>query len=137
MEIPGSNPDEPVIIEKLEMKSTLGKAKCQFCLDINDLEGITHGRQEFQWRRSKGKEVRNLGLQDKGWKLVWLPGTYSSKNSSHEEIVATWAEYNHWSFKKPFDFQFLGSGAGGSLSEKWASMAVVSALTIWYDDITD
>lgn len=135
LEIPGSNHEEP-IIEKLEITSRLGKAKRQFCLNINDSEGIPHGRHEFQWRRSKGKGVRDLGLQNQGWKLVWLPGTYSS-NSSQEEIVATWAQYNHWSFKKPFDFQFLGSGADGSLGEKWALMAVVSALTIWYDDITD
>ncbi|KAI0541710.1 hypothetical protein GGR58DRAFT_455900 [Xylaria digitata] len=100
-------------------------------------------RESFEWRHSSGVEVEALGGRHSGWKLVRvsLPPIHMGKNHHHsnsalghssdgKEVVAVWAGAN-MSVSKILRFRFIGSGADGSLGERWAIMAVATALAIW------
>ncbi|KAF2970467.1 hypothetical protein GQX73_g3165 [Xylaria multiplex] len=105
-------------------------------------------RESFEWRHSSGVEVEALGGRHSGWKLVRVsapPIRVGKKHHHHnnnsalghssdgKEIVAVWAGAN-MSVSKILRFRFLGSGADGSLGERWAVMAVATALAIWNRD---
>ncbi|PKS04973.1 hypothetical protein jhhlp_008339 [Lomentospora prolificans] len=110
-----------------------------------DIETGFPGRHErYEWRRSRGDIVANLGTDwSTGWKLVRLdsrppegapPGTTFSpaadtSASDGAEIVAVWG-LNSLSMHKVGMFAFHGTGASGLLGERWAVMAVISALAI-------
>ncbi|KAI1257037.1 hypothetical protein MGN70_000075 [Eutypa lata] len=104
-------------------------------------------RETFEWRHSRGPEVAALGGSHAGWKLVRLStdapdggggggggaATFvqgGAKSSDGLEVVAVWANAR-MSLTKQLQFQFLGSGAGGILGERWALMAVITALRMW------
>lgn len=104
-----------------------------------------HGRREkFEWRSSKGSEVKGLS-SDKhptGRKLVRLDteadgvgGTRAVRDqgatSDGREVVAVWADNAKWSGNKAGVLQFLGSGASGVLGERFGVMAIVTAVRIW------
>lgn len=55
-------------------------------------------------------------------------------SSDGREIVAVWAGAGMASVSKVLRFRFLGTGADGSLGDRWAIMAVASALAIWNRD---
>jgi hypothetical protein len=55
-------------------------------------------------------------------------------SSDSREIVAVWAGAGLSSMSKVLRFRFLGTGADGSLGERWAILAVASALAIWNRD---
>ncbi|KAI1781083.1 hypothetical protein F4818DRAFT_451301 [Hypoxylon cercidicola] len=89
----------------------------------------------FQWRHSGGAEVRSLDGRGAGWKLVRLaPDAPAARGATFAsdggEVVAAWA-WASGSLTKKFKFRFLGTGASGVLGERWAVMAVASALKIW------
>ena len=77
-------------------------------------------RERFEWRSSRGAEVKDVGGSHRGHKLVRANGG---------EVVATYAEWS-MSMTKQLGFQFVGSGAAGVLGERWAVMAVISALAL-------
>ena len=81
----------------------------------------TGQREAFEWRRSRGSEVAALGASHSGWKLVRL---------ATGEVIAAWA-LAPMSITKQLQFHFLGSGASGALGERWAVMAVITALRTW------
>lgn len=100
--------------------------------------------EEFEWRRSLGDEVKGLNKNKNqlGWQLVRLHsdvGVQADRTgegsvratADGKEMVAVWAPYAGWSLTKAFTFQFLGSGASGELGERWATMAVITALRLW------
>ncbi|KAL7623940.1 hypothetical protein AAE478_005497 [Parahypoxylon ruwenzoriense] len=96
-------------------------------------------RETFEWRHSRGDEVKALGGQGKGWKLVRMetgggtPGAAyrgAGQSSDGKEVVAVWS-WAAMSVTKTLKFRFLGSGATGVLGERWAVMAVATALRIW------
>ncbi|KAI0418737.1 hypothetical protein F5X98DRAFT_362962 [Xylaria grammica] len=120
------------------------------------------GREHFEWRHSSGGEVEALGGRHSGWKLVRVsapdkpqphrrPALAAKKHhaganananananalgtsSDGKEVVAVWAAAN-LSVSKALRFRFIGSGADGSLGDRWAAMAVASALAIWHRD---
>ncbi|TGJ87314.1 hypothetical protein E0Z10_g1425 [Xylaria hypoxylon] len=103
-------------------------------------------REHFEWRHSSGVEVEALGGRHSGWKLVRvsspalqiraLAKKHSNtlgQSSDGKEVVAVWAGTS-MSISKVLRFRFIGSGADGSLGERWAVMAVASALAIWNRD---
>lgn len=104
--------------------------------------GATGRRERFEWRHSRGNEVAALGGRSSGWKLVRIatdaPGGTNTgatfgggaKSSDGKEVVAVWAATTG-RLHKGFRFQFLGTGANGSLGQRWATMAVISALRCW------
>ncbi|KAK7752593.1 hypothetical protein SLS62_005362 [Diatrype stigma] len=117
--------------ERLESAGGPFSPKMRFTLD---LDGPSAGRREtFEWRHSRGDEVAALGAAHAGWKLVRLGGGGGEKEAgggSGEEIVAAWA-HARMSLTKQLQFGFVGSGASGVLGERWAIMAVITALRIW------
>ncbi|KAI1378448.1 hypothetical protein F4677DRAFT_395718 [Hypoxylon crocopeplum] len=103
-------------------------------------------RETFEWRHSAGPAVSLLGAASSGWKLIRtspdpVPGVGSDAwhftgggefSSDGKEIVAVWADSRR--SPRPDEvmrFRFLGTGASGVLGERWAAMAVVSALRVW------
>ncbi|KAI8624054.1 hypothetical protein F5Y19DRAFT_341316 [Xylariaceae sp. FL1651] len=119
-----------------------------FSIETNapSLNSHVGSRERFEWRHSSGPEVGSLGGQFSGWKLVRLSSNSShvpdpqnpprregdvfGRSSDGSEIVAVWA-WSSWSMPEVLHFKFLGSGADGSLGDRWAIMAVISALAIW------
>lgn len=93
-------------------------------------------RERFEWRSTHGEEVRQLDKHAWGWKLVRLghqaAGPGVATTSDGLEVVAVFAENHSWSMTKVLRFQFLGSGLPGELGERWAVMAVMSCLRVWY-----
>jgi hypothetical protein len=100
--------------------------------------------EEFEWRRSLGDEVKELNNKKNilGWELVRLSSDMAIRpnetgegsarvTADGKEMVAVWAPYAGWSLTKAFRFQFMGSGASGELGERWATMAVITALRLW------
>jgi hypothetical protein len=96
-------------------------------------------REQFEWRHSYGDAVSVLDGSLTGWKLVRLetgpppgaqgmtftPGGYIG--SDGREVVAVWANAAG-SMSKAAKFAFLGTGASGILGERWAIMAVMTAM---------
>ncbi|KAI0485488.1 hypothetical protein F4859DRAFT_511688 [Xylaria cf. heliscus] len=130
---------------------------------IETATAVSEGRKErFEWRHSSGVEVEALGGRRSGWKLVRVssssaplippvppavvlsPSTSDhpttkrdagkKKHGKKREVVAVWA-VTGMPLATVLRFRFLGSGADGSLGEKWAVVAVASALAIWNRDI--
>ncbi|KAM0272202.1 hypothetical protein ACHAQH_008803 [Verticillium albo-atrum] len=101
--------------------------------------------EEFQWRRSRGDAVASLGGRGYGWKLVrmasgppagadqqgrsrYAAGGY--RGSDGAEVVAVWSEMGY-SMSKALRFTFLGTGLTGLLGERWAIMAVMTAMGLF------
>ncbi|KAF5607865.1 uncharacterized protein FSUBG_4967 [Fusarium subglutinans] len=105
---------------------------------------VGHGpdqhREGFEWRSSRGAEVRSVGQSSRGYKLVRVGSTNFHNGSTNrvgytsdgKEVVAVWANtslFKSWSGVG--EFQFRGSGATGELGQLWALMAVMSCMSIW------
>ncbi|KAK8086910.1 hypothetical protein PG994_001884, partial [Apiospora phragmitis] len=99
-------------------------------------------RERFEWRHSRGNEVKQLDRLNSGWKLVRIHseadgvgGTRRARDagasSDGKELVAVFAEVSGWSTSKVVKFKFLGSGATGEMGPRWSLMAVMTALRIW------
>ena len=84
-------------------------------------------REAFEWRHSRGDEVHSLeSVWGRGWKLVRMAGPAAGAN----EVVAVFTT-GPLSWTKRFCFKFVGAGEAGVLGERWAVMAVISAMAIW------
>ncbi|KAK7977645.1 hypothetical protein PG996_003699 [Apiospora saccharicola] len=100
-------------------------------------------RERFEWRKSRGNEVKQLDKINSGWKLVRIHseadgvgGTRRARDagasSDGKEVVAVFAEVSGWSTSSEVvKFRFLGSGATGEMGPRWSLMAVVTALRVW------
>lgn len=99
-------------------------------------------RERFEWRKSRGNEVKQLDKLNSGWKLVRIHseadgvgGTRRARDagasSDGKELVAVFAEVSGWSTSKVVKFKFLGSGATGEMGARWSLMAVMTALRVW------
>lgn len=132
--LPGSGRSE----ELLE-HSGFGHGAYNFSIEV----GNTGRREPFEWRHSHGAEVDSLGGSSSGWKLIRLatdaPGGVGhgaqfvgggSQSRDGREVVAVWADAR-MSLSKILNFRFVGTGATGGLGERWAVMAVITALRIW------
>lgn len=159
--LPGS-----IVAEGLRRQSR--KNKWTFALPV----GIDGEVEVFEWRRSRGSEIKQLGASWRGWKLVRMGSSsrgqheaaqfhekddeslprYSSEDEKHgradsahgieesgeDEIVAVWAKTGCWtSLHDVGEFAFLGSGASGELGQRFAVMAVMTALCIWQKAMRD
>ncbi|KAI1817149.1 hypothetical protein GGS20DRAFT_575059 [Poronia punctata] len=84
--------------------------------------GTAGSREHFEWRHSSGPEVEALG------------GRHSvNRSGDGREVVAVWTG-GGISMSKKMRFRFLGTGADGSMGERWAIMAVSTALAMWSRD---
>lgn len=92
--------------------------------------------EAFEWRRSRGDAVGQLGGRSYGWKLVRLannvlPGAGGGEITSDGREVIAVCTQNAYSMTKVWKFEFTGTGASGALGERFAVMAVITSLGIW------
>jgi len=90
--------------------------------------------EHFEWRKSKGDEVKNLASGSQGWKLVRMNSPYTLAGGQAEfppgytsdgrEIVAV-AAYPKM-FRNSPRFEFLGSGARGEMGVRFELVAAIS-----------
>ncbi|KAI0019751.1 hypothetical protein F4780DRAFT_793044 [Xylariomycetidae sp. FL0641] len=125
---------------RVDMHAHSGWAKCRYAFS---LPVGADGREEtFEWRRSRGDEVRALDGYRRGWKLVRLGASSSSDDGGKEEekeeeeeegeeVVAAWAYNKSLSLTKAWKFRFLGAGVAGELGPRWEVVALISALRVW------
>ncbi|KAK8130126.1 hypothetical protein PG999_002506 [Apiospora kogelbergensis] len=124
----------PTTEEPLETHVTISGAGYAFSLEWT--------RERFEWRHSRGSEVKALDKLNSGWKLVRIhseaDGVGGNRrardqgaSSDGKELVAVFAEVSGWSTSKVVKFKFLGSGATGEMGTRWSVMAVMTALRIW------
>ncbi|KAI1388805.1 uncharacterized protein F4822DRAFT_429423 [Hypoxylon trugodes] len=117
-------------VEKMEKGGSLTHPTFSFSIEV----GPGMWRETFEWRHTSGAAVKALDGQRSGWKLVRLAGGggagFGATSSDGKEVVAVWA-WASASLTKVFKFQFLSSGANGALGDRWAIMAVITALKIW------
>ncbi|KUI53765.1 hypothetical protein VP1G_01058, partial [Cytospora mali] len=101
-------------------------------------------KESFEWRRSNSPAIANLGGRSHGWKLVRLSNELPSGGltvsgsgppaGDGHEVVAMCA-HAVMSVSKLWKFAFTGTGVSGALGERWAVMAVATALVIWDQEI--
>lgn len=134
------------------------REKYWFAMDVG---GGASGRVEkFEWRRSKGKGVKDVGQGSYGWKLVRLaPGDYVEEargdkggdegeedagyeeddasaggvTSDGKEVVAVWANASlrKMSMTNLGELRLCGSGATGEFGVRWGLMVVMTCMSIW------
>ncbi|OHW96218.1 hypothetical protein CSPAE12_05102 [Colletotrichum incanum] len=119
-----------------------------FSVSVGGKEVGTESKVEkFQWRSSRGSEVKQLGNSFVyGWKLVRLsaqatPAAGGSRTkrsvgftSDGHEVVAILAT-NMTSMTKGLKFSFMGEGLKGTFGERWEIVTVLTALWVWYTHI--
>lgn len=81
-------------------------------------------KEPFAWRHSSGEGAKSIAGWCRGWKLV------RTGSRDGNEVVAVFAA-PPLSVTKKLAFQFVGAGETGEFGERWAVMAVISALGIW------
>ena len=123
--------------EILRYSATFTREIFWFAMRIGD--GPGQRVERFEWRHSRGVEVRSVeGGSRWGWKLVRMgPGSdkavgeTESQAESSSEVVAVWADPGSLSLSRVGEFELKGSGATGELGQLWSLMAVVSCMCIW------
>lgn len=142
---PHPGAQEPVArehVESLFSRSGMGLGTYRFGIETGPAGDGP--REEFEWRHSGGDAVASLDAHYYGWKLVRLahgpPAGIANgdmnfvgggfTDSEGCEVVAAWAEARG-SMTKAAKFQFMGTGLTGLLGERWAIMAVITALALF------
>lgn len=108
----------------------------EFKVHVNKPGGQGLVYEAFEWRRSRGDAVGQLGGRSYGWKLVRLannvlPGAGGGEITSDGREVLAVCTQNAYSMSKVWKFEFTGTGASGALGERFAVMAVITSLGIW------
>ncbi|KAK0642172.1 hypothetical protein B0T16DRAFT_421129 [Cercophora newfieldiana] len=124
-----------------------------FATRIGQRDGDPGRVERFEWRRSRGTEVKGVeGGSGSGWKLVRMGsdnersvgsraskegsggegGTVDGYTSDGKEVVAVWADAGGLTLSRVGAFEFRGSGATGELGLLWSVMAVVTCMSIWH-----
>ncbi|KAJ0158658.1 hypothetical protein CTA2_11131 [Colletotrichum tanaceti] len=140
------------LLHHLNEPTLVNRELYELLIDIGGVE------ERFQWRPSRGKEVKSVGKHAVGWKLVRMVTTAAAQQqqqqqqhhpqvggvdggggwrkrrgegfSSHwEEVVAVIALT--FCEKKKFTFLFLGSGRSGALGEAWQAAALLTGVWRW------
>jgi len=108
-----------------------------FEVEVGSADGRLR-RERFEWRRTRGSDFPGVGLKLFGHKLVRLGGGGGDgpRASDGGEIVALCSgPGSAYTGSKVFKFEFVGSGASGGLGERWATMAVITGLGQWMEDV--
>ena len=97
-------------------------------------------RETFEWRNSRGDDVKELGGRwSYGWKLMWLSGPNGTPGASHgstasdgKEVEAIFALGASWDLSKSFHFALHGTGLTGKFGEPWEVAAFMTGMQICY-----
>ena len=128
--LPGSK--QEASIEPLLVYGGISR-RFRFSIEVDAAGAI---REEFEWRHSSGSAIKDYACARQGWKLMRMatgPPSYEQAgytSSDGKEVVAVWANVA-MSMTKSWRFAFIGTGATGVLGERWAVMAVMTALLMW------
>jgi hypothetical protein len=138
---------EPLRSSKGDFNSALNHTGTyRFAIEVGGDDEKQGRREDFEWRHGGGEDIQHLGVSGRGWRLVRLGasaaangdggaqgGDWSSVGATGDagEIVAFWARSSSV-FVKGYKFDFLGAGLTGEMGERWAIMAVMTALRVWY-----
>jgi hypothetical protein len=117
--LPPTGPNSPP--SELRVEPNFMKTKWAFSVEVA-APGGGFRTEAFVWKQSKGSEVNALPS-------TWGSGKKLVREGS-DEIVAACTN-GGMSMSKKFCFLFVGAGATGELGERWAVMAVTSALGIF------
>ncbi|KAL1640187.1 hypothetical protein SLS58_007138 [Diplodia intermedia] len=148
VEVPG---DDAVIVWVRGVKTGRVSEAARFEVDVGGGEGGGGRREVFEWRTSRGEDVKEVGAGGLsfGWKLVRLDGPEGAAPpvveesggggrrgvaSGGGEVVAVVAHNASLSATKGLRFAFLGSGLAGAFGELWEVVALASGLRLWYQD---
>lgn len=158
----GDSVDFVVVLPAAESLGVVGRSEVvrhvmtvkrdAFWFGIRVGSGNERRSEKFEWRHSRGSEVRSVGQAGVGWKLVRLgrsaPGGEEAEAEGQtgmeakeakegftkdgKEIVAVWAQGKTLSgVKNMGEVRFLGAGATGEFGIQWSIMAVMSCFCIW------
>lgn len=91
-------------------------------------------REDFEWQKANENEMDGAKAV---FKLVRLnSGTARSSGTANDlqdaGLVAIVGFKGTLSWNKPFRFEFVGEGATGDMGDRWAIMALTTALRIWF-----
>lgn len=111
-------------IRKEEIRWRMNKMYVAYSFAVT--VGQTGYPEKFEWRSSKTDELKELGQMSRGWKLVRL--------NNDDDIVAAWT-YAKWSMAKVAAFRFTGSGASGELGAAFTTMAVMSFIRLFQNEM--
>jgi len=136
--------------EMMRYKASLKREMLWFAMQIG--QGADAHVERFEWRRSRGAEVKGVeGGSGWGWKLVRMGSDASGaesqptpgyeddgddvsrpdgRASDGKEVVAVWADAG-LSLSRMGALEFKGSGATGELGLLWSIMAAVTCMCIW------
>ncbi|KAI0395568.1 hypothetical protein F5Y17DRAFT_422820 [Xylariaceae sp. FL0594] len=128
--------------ECVEMEAHTSFKTKTFTFEADVGPGKETHRERFEWRPSHGAEIRELDGYKWGWKLVRVSNAVAGGGGSRatraagsasdgSEVVAVWA-HNGMSMTKALKFQFRGSALTGILGDRWATLAIISAVRIWW-----
>ncbi|WQF78817.1 hypothetical protein CDEST_03831 [Colletotrichum destructivum] len=126
--------EERILMHYHEEPRMMNRELYEIVVDVGGVE------ERFQWRPSRGKEVKSVGKHAIGWKLVrmaaqqagaggWRKNRSEGFSSRGEEVVAVLALT--FCETKKFTFLFLGSGRSGALGEAWQTAALLSGVWRW------
>nr|KMM71611.1 hypothetical protein CPAG_07914 [Coccidioides posadasii RMSCC 3488] len=108
-------------------------------------------RERFEWRKLKTDDPDYAKRAVKLLRFRSSPTSASSKDGSgaasfegngsdgwgdgcEVEVVAVFEWKPVWSMNKPFNIRFMGSGKTGELGDRWAVMAIITGMRIWFLD---
>ncbi|XXG95767.1 hypothetical protein Hte_002038 [Hypoxylon texense] len=141
----GGDPDGELVKEVMRAR-TVGESGMGYAFSIEVDHGGKLVREDFEWRKSK--KGSNELLKDGGFKLLRLSSrryqessrSSTASSSSHDattedgyEVVAIF-KWNKTltNMMHPFELRFVGPALSGSLGERWAVMAVITGLRLWW-----
>ncbi|KAI1207112.1 uncharacterized protein F4807DRAFT_435623 [Annulohypoxylon truncatum] len=128
--------------EIMHAATSSGTATFRFSTETGHKQGVR--REDFEWRKSKGDQDKNLvdSPWKCGFKLLRLSnrsgkdanlgdGASQGSTSGGPEVVAIFAWNSNWSVMNPFRIEFRESGQTGELGEKFAVIAIITGLRLW------
>ncbi|KAH0436004.1 hypothetical protein CcaCcLH18_04537 [Colletotrichum camelliae] len=94
-------------------------------------------REGFEWRRTSKDELDGY---NNGFELFRLKSDIQPEKMSsdvggsgpHDEALAAILFKGSLSVNKPFNFEFKGRGLTGELGDRWAVLAIMTGIRIWF-----
>lgn len=146
--LPAASPAQEQRTEILRYSPSFKRETWWFAMQIGT--GPHAHVERFEWRRSRGAEVKGVeGGSGWGWKLVRMGSDASrgeglpadgedwdddsrpdGRTSDGKEVVAVWADAG-MSLSRMGALEYRGSGATGELGLPWSIMAAVTCMCIW------
>ncbi|KAM0269834.1 hypothetical protein ACHAQH_009644 [Verticillium albo-atrum] len=144
--LPAAGPGAAPVVVNLKYEYSLKTIVFSFTLAVPpppSRKGDPPQEEAFEWRSTFGDEVKHVtggGIFSSGWKLVRLWGPENRGpaakgpgfTSDGKEIVAVMAHSTSASMTKSALFAFMGTGLTGQMGQQWETVAIASAVQMWW-----